>query len=117
MKVAPRFFSNFSAFVAIWSPWRQTIFARVRYLHRMTENETTKQNRESPMGTVMVRCPETGRDIATGIVTDRESFRSTPVFFARVYCPLCRTQHEWFAQEAWVCEPDPVSGPRQPAAA
>lgn len=69
------------------------------------------------MGTVMVRCPQTGRDIATGIVTDRESFRSTPVFFARVYCPLCRTQHEWFAQEAWVCEPDPASPPRQPAAA
>ena len=43
------------------------------------------------MGTVMVRCPQTGRDIATGMVADRESFSATPVFFARVYCPLCRT--------------------------
>jgi len=56
------------------------------------------------MGIVMVKCPETGRDIPTGIVTDRKSFDATPVFFARVYCPICRTEHEWFAKEAWVCE-------------
>jgi hypothetical protein len=64
------------------------------------------------MGTVMVRCPQTGRDIATGIVADRESFSATTVFFARVYCPLCRAQHEWFAKEAWVCEADPPPRPR-----
>jgi hypothetical protein len=56
------------------------------------------------MGIVMVKCPETGRDIPTGIVTDRKSFDAAPVFFARVYCPICRTEHEWFAKEAWVCE-------------
>jgi hypothetical protein len=67
------------------------------------------------MGNVMVRCPQTGRDISTGIVTDRKSFSSTPVFFAQVYCPLCRTQHEWFAQEAWVCEADPGPRPRSTA--
>jgi hypothetical protein len=64
-------------------------------------------NQERPMGAVMVRCPETGRDIPTGLVTDRKSFDATPVFFARVYCPICRTEHEWFAKEAWVCEAEP----------
>jgi hypothetical protein len=64
-------------------------------------------NQERPMGTVMVRCPQTGRDLATGIVADRASFYATPVFFGRVYCPLCRKEHEWFAKEAWVCEADP----------
>jgi hypothetical protein len=57
------------------------------------------------MAAVMIRCPETGREIPTGIVTDRESFAATPVFFARVLCPICRTEHEWFAKEAWLCEP------------
>ena len=38
------------------------------------------------MGAVMVRCPHTGRDIPTGLVTDRKSFEAMPVFFARVYC-------------------------------
>ncbi|MGH6767907.1 MAG: hypothetical protein ACRECO_02675 [Xanthobacteraceae bacterium] len=56
------------------------------------------------MGTVMIRCPDTGREIPTGMVADRKSFNSTPVFFARVFCPVCRTEHEWFAKEAWVCE-------------
>ena len=56
------------------------------------------------MGTVMVKCPDTGHVISTGIVADRASFNATPVFFARVYCPLCRAEHEWFAKEAWVCD-------------
>ena len=61
------------------------------------------------MGVVMIRCPQTGREIPTGIVTDRESFKATPVFFARVRCPVCRAEHEWFAKDAWVCEAAPAS--------
>jgi hypothetical protein len=56
------------------------------------------------MGAVMIKCPDTGRDIPTGMVADRERFRAMPVFFARVLCPLCGKQHEWFAQQAWVCD-------------
>jgi hypothetical protein len=56
------------------------------------------------MGAVMIKCPDTGMDIPTGMVADRESFRATPVFFARVLCPLCGSTHEWFAKEAWVCD-------------
>ncbi|SIO44438.1 hypothetical protein SAMN05443247_05452 [Bradyrhizobium erythrophlei] len=32
------------------------------------------------MGMVMVKCPQTGQAIPTGIKTDRESFRQSPVF-------------------------------------
>ena len=67
------------------------------------------------MGAVMVRCPQTGREIATGMIADRESFHATPVFFARVHCPICRTEHEWFAQEAWVCEGAPEARRRAPS--
>jgi hypothetical protein len=58
------------------------------------------------MGAVMIRCPNTGRAIPTGLVADRVTFNSAPVFFARVNCPICRTEHEWFAKEAWVGDPD-----------
>ena len=68
--------------------------------------------REHVMGTVMVKCPNTGRNIPTGIVADRVSFNSTPVFFARVHCPICRTEHEWFAKEAWVCDSEPFAAPQ-----
>ena len=57
------------------------------------------------MGVVMIKCPKTGREISTGITTDRVRFNSTPVFFASTYCPICCATHEWFAKDAWVCEP------------
>ncbi len=62
------------------------------------------------MGVVMIRCPETHRAISTGIEADRATFRSTPVFFSRTFCPLCRVTHEWFAGDAWVCETGMADG-------
>ena len=59
------------------------------------------------MGTLMIKCPETGRAIATGIEIDRSSFNCMPVFFGRTLCAICQTQHEWFAKAAWVREPRP----------
>jgi hypothetical protein len=59
------------------------------------------------MGIVMVKCPDTGRHIPTGIVADRDRFKSMPVFFGRVFCPICRIEHEWFAKDAWVREVEP----------
>lgn len=56
------------------------------------------------MGVVLIRCPQTGHAIPTGIEADRRSFSTAPVFFSRTFCPLCRTRHEWFAKDAWVQE-------------
>jgi hypothetical protein len=57
------------------------------------------------MGMVMVKCPQTGHAIPTGIEIDRESFGRSAVFFSRTRCPICRADHAWFAREAWVDEP------------
>jgi adenine-specific DNA methylase len=64
------------------------------------------QEEEIYMGMVMVKCPQTGRAIPTGITIDRESFQRSPVFFRRTRCPICNTEHAWFAREAWVDEPN-----------
>jgi hypothetical protein len=32
-------------------------------------------------------------------------FRSMPVFFSSSFCPSCSASHEWFARDAWMCEP------------
>jgi len=56
------------------------------------------------MGAVMIKCPNSGHAISTGMKADGASFASTPVFFSRTFCPICRTLHEWFAKEAWVCD-------------
>jgi hypothetical protein len=57
------------------------------------------------MGRLMIRCPVTGREISVGLEMDDSQFRASTVFFSRSYCAFCRTEHEWFAQDAWVCEP------------
>lgn len=57
------------------------------------------------MGRVMIRCPTTGLAVATGLTADASAFARTPVFMARAACPFCRTEHDWFAREAWVEEP------------
>jgi len=57
------------------------------------------------MGMIMVKCPQTGRAIPTGIMIDRESFQRSPVFFKRTRCPICSADHAWFAREAWIDEP------------
>jgi hypothetical protein len=56
------------------------------------------------MGIVMIRCPATGREIPTGIKIDRPGFECSPVFFAQTYCRFCRSEHQWFAKDAWVEE-------------
>lgn len=56
------------------------------------------------MGTLMIRCPETGRAVSTDISVSREAFAAMPVFFSRTFCPYCRVSHEWFAKHAWVAE-------------
>jgi hypothetical protein len=80
---------------------------------RIRPDAATLPPQEASMGTVMIRCPETGREISTGFEADPAHFKSTPVFFARSYCPICRTEHEWFAQEAWVCEPSEPAARRK----
>jgi hypothetical protein len=64
------------------------------------------------MGAIMIRCPRTGREIETGIEADRSSFGAMPVFFSRSYCAFCRADHEWFAKDAWVCDPVPEARTR-----
>ncbi|WGR93244.1 MULTISPECIES: hypothetical protein [unclassified Bradyrhizobium] len=66
------------------------------------------------MGMVMVKCPQTGRAIPTGLTIDREGFRRSAVFFSRTHCPICRADHMWFAQDAWVDEPNTLP-PCRPA--
>ena len=59
---------------------------------------------EMLVGMIVIKCPKTEREISTGLQADWRAFGSVPVFFSRTYCPLCRTNHEWFAKDAWVRE-------------
>jgi len=52
------------------------------------------------MGMIMIRCPATGRGVATGIevcATDQ-----LPVVTATTRCPACGRMHRWTKNEAWL---------------
>lgn len=60
------------------------------------------------MGTVMIRCPNTGCAVSTGIETEPSVFSRLPEVAARLRCPLCNHEHVWTAQDAWLEDQSPV---------
>jgi hypothetical protein len=75
----------------------------------LLKSSKQKTGRRPKVGVVMIKCPQTGREIPTGIKADRERFRCSAVFFARTYCSICQANHEWFAKEAWVYESSEIA--------
>ena len=49
---------------------------------------------------VVVACPNTGREVPTGIVTDSMSFANLPKGDAQFSCPACGQSHKWTRSDA-----------------
>jgi len=47
------------------------------------------------LGTIITVCPDTGREIATGIETDAATFSRIASIVGSVWCPHCQADHEW----------------------
>lgn len=54
------------------------------------------------MGTVMIKCPDTGKMLSTGIGMDKASFASASLSKNGVKCPHCGKTHIWDKKDAWV---------------
>jgi hypothetical protein len=54
------------------------------------------------MASVMILCPETRREIYTGIETDETSFAKLPDVLSRAHCPICGEEHLWTKEKAWL---------------
>ena len=61
------------------------------------------------LSAVMIKCPNTGKLIATGIETDADTFRRLPDTLSRTHCPHCGVEHAWWKREALLLDqpPDP----------
>jgi hypothetical protein len=64
----------------------------------------------------MVRCPNTGEEIATGIEADAQSFGQLPSVLAYSRCPACGLEHPWWKREAWLEDDDGMIVPTETAA-
>jgi hypothetical protein len=54
------------------------------------------------MASVMIACPQTRREIYTGIETDEASFAKLPDVPSRTRCPVCDQEHVWTKENAWL---------------
>jgi hypothetical protein len=60
------------------------------------------REQENGLSVIMVKCPNTGRELSTGIDTDRAGFERLPDLLTYSLCPLCRLEHAWWKAEAWL---------------
>ena len=51
---------------------------------------------------VVIKCPETDREVATGIITDLTRFSRLGDGQAATHCPHCDQQHLWSRQDAFL---------------
>ena len=60
-----------------------------------------------------VRCPNTGRELSTGVEMDAATFERLPEVRSQISCPVCGLDHDWSRGEAWLGDPVP-SAPALP---
>jgi hypothetical protein len=61
-------------------------------------------HREVHVASLMIRCPNTGQPISTGIETDEYSLNQIADVPTRTRCPFCGLDHTWWKREAWLAD-------------
>ena len=66
------------------------------------------------MGTVVIRCPKTGKVVPVGFAGVRDTFHAGENAMATLVCPACGRIHHWQKKDAWVepAERHPPPPPR-----
>lgn len=73
-------------------------------------NDNQKWYGEVSMSALMIRCPQTGQLIFTGIETDQISLNKTPDVPMHARCPACGREHMWWKREAWLEDAPSMGG-------
>src|SRR5512132_3865413 len=61
------------------------------------------------LNVVMVKCPNTGRELSTGVEMDAATFKRLPDIRSQLMCPICKVDHVWSTRDAWLGNPAPSS--------
>ena len=57
--------------------------------------------------TLMFICPQTGRELSTGIEMDAATFEQLPIVRSQIRCPICNVDHWWSTSDALLGSPAP----------
>src|SRR5262249_22801582 len=66
----------------------------------------------APLADILVQCPRTGAQIATGLKSEWVLLKSLPRVPIPVRCPACGQIHKWMPQDAWTGPVLPSPAPR-----
>jgi hypothetical protein len=58
------------------------------------------------MSKLFTTCLVTGQSIDTGIEIDEASFALLPAFAGKIFCPHCKSEHDWSKDTARVVGDD-----------
>jgi hypothetical protein len=56
------------------------------------------------MSTIMIKCPQTGQAVSTGIEVECDTFVALPEADAQLHCPACGGEHIWSKARAWLAD-------------
>jgi predicted RNA-binding Zn-ribbon protein involved in translation (DUF1610 family) len=56
------------------------------------------------MGFIAIYCPRTGREVSTGVESDRDAFQKLRPVVVRMKCPACGSEHVWSKATARLVE-------------
>jgi hypothetical protein len=60
---------------------------------------------EAHMSEVLIRCPQTGKDVPTGLMLDDQAFLNADLPDQEAHCPHCGRQHHWQKNDAYLRRP------------
>lgn len=53
------------------------------------------------MPMLIIECPATGKDLATGVVMDSAEFKVATISPTKANCPHCHHDHTWYKSDAF----------------
>jgi hypothetical protein len=65
---------------------------------------------ERAVAMLMIKCPRTGQDVSTGILTDPDSYRKIPEALVQTRCSHCGLEHAWSPEDAWLAAEGSLEG-------
>jgi hypothetical protein len=76
--------------------------AFAKYLFESINSAGTTHRGAQAIRTILIKCPETGRWVSTGIDIEQRAFTRLPNVVATMRCSECGREHAWSKRDAMI---------------
>jgi hypothetical protein len=89
-------------FKSAFSSLRMDLAAREEEVTRLRESKRLRRERSHTPLRVMILCPQTGKEVFTGVELAPAEFESMGISGMEVSCPHCMGTHRWDKSSAFL---------------